>query len=525
MNPTLHRPPPLADRPWVDTRFQGFVEAAPDAVVIIDRQGCIVLVNSQAERLFGYERRELLGRPVELLIPERFRKAHPEHRFRYFAAPRTRAMGSGLELSGQRRDGTEFPVEISLAPLETDDGVLVASTIRDVTERKRAEEARSQLAAIVDSSDDAIVGETLDGIITSWNKGAERLFGYTAEEMIGHPVSQLLPEADTEQTRDERARLIWEEPEIMKRLSEGGRVEPFESVRRRKDGASIGVAVTISPIRDSHGKVIGASKVARDISDRKRADAALARAKEAAESASREFEAFSYSVAHDLRAPLRAIDGFSLALLEDYADKLDDEGRRYLTRVRDSAQFMAQLIESLLALARITQGDIQRAPVDLSGIARAAAERLRAARPERNVELVIEDGMTCVGDGRLLGVLLENLLGNAWKFTGKREQAHVEVGSRREGEELVFFVRDDGAGFDMAFAKKLFGVFQRLHAVTEFEGIGIGLATVQRIVRRHGGRVWAEGKVGEGATFHFTLSEGGAAHGQQASNLVDRGQL
>jgi PAS domain S-box-containing protein len=372
----------------------------------------------------------------------------------------------------------------------------VSSAIRDVTERKWSEELRSRLAAIVDSSDDAVIGKTLDGTITTWNRGAERIFGYGADETIGKPVSMLLPPGRK-----------GEEPEIMKRLRTGERVEPFETVRRRKNGQDIDVSVTISPIHDSRGNVIGASKVARDISERKRAQEALARAKEDAEAASREFEAFSYSVAHDLRAPLRGIDGFSQALIEDYSDKLDAEGRRQLGRVRESAQRMAQLIEHLLMLARVTQSDLRRERVDLSAIARAAAARLQGAQSPRNVELRIADGLVGEGDSRLLGIVLDNLLGNAWKFTARRATAHIEFGSQEKAGQIVFFVRDDGAGFDMAYAPKLFGVFQRLHAPSEFEGIGIGLATVQRIVRRHGGRIWAEGAVDRGATFYFTLDE------------------
>ena len=221
-----------------------------------------------------------------------------------------------------------------------------------------------------------------------------------------------------------------------------------------------------------------------------------------------ELESFSYSVAHDLRAPLRSIDGFSLALLEDYGDKLDEEGLQYLRYVRESAQQMAQLIDDLLTLSRVARSDFQREPIDLCDIARQVAARLKGAEPKRRVDLVLPDGLAALGDERLMTVVFENLLGNAWKFTGKTAHPRIEIGVTA-GTPPVYFVRDNGAGFDMAYAGKLFGVFQRLHAASEFEGTGIGLATVQRVIRRHGGRIWAEGAVGKGAGFFFTLEAGG----------------
>jgi signal transduction histidine kinase len=223
------------------------------------------------------------------------------------------------------------------------------------------------------------------------------------------------------------------------------------------------------------------------------------------ENANKELEAFSYSVSHDLRAPLRSIDGFSQAILEDYSDKLDAEGQADLRRVRAATQRMGQLIDDMLDLSRVTRAKITREHVDLSALVRAVGAELQKAEPERRIDFTVADGLTVEGDSRLLRIALENLLRNAWKFTGKHPTAKIEFGFAQNNGNSAYFVRDDGAGFDMAYANKLFGAFQRLHAMTEFNGTGVGLATVQRIISRHGGRVWAEGEVEKGAIFYFTL--------------------
>jgi signal transduction histidine kinase len=237
--------------------------------------------------------------------------------------------------------------------------------------------------------------------------------------------------------------------------------------------------------------------------------AARTREKEAAEAANRELEAFSYSVAHDLRAPLRGINGFSIALLEDYGDTLDAGAKVLLRRVTTSAERMGHIIDALLSLARLSTFELRHETVDLARMARAIVEQLRAAEPGRSVQLVAPETVLARGDPRLLRAVLENLLGNAWKFTRKRADGRIELGAAPSPEGMRYFVRDNGAGFDMAFADRLFAPFQRLHSVDQFEGTGVGLATVQRIIRRHGGRVWAEGKEHQGATFQFTLPADG----------------
>jgi PAS domain S-box-containing protein len=362
-----------------EDKFRNLLESAPDAMVIVDGAGDIQLVNAQTEKLFGYSRQEMIGRPVELLIPKRYHDRHAGHRDAYSQIPRPRSMGAGLELHGVRKDGAEFLVEISLSPLQTEAGILISSAIRDVTEQRAAQE---------------------------------------------------------------------------------------ELERQR---------------------------------------AALARSNAELTAANKELEAFSYTVSHDLRAPLRHIDGFARILKDEHAESLSDQAVRYLDRILQAANHMGHLVDDLLNLAHISRKEIVGQKVDIDDLARQAIEEVPQEAESRDIEWRIEPLPELECDPGLLKLVLINLLSNAVKFTRGCQPAVIEVGTRQIEGATAIYVRDNGVGFDQKYADKLFGVFQRLHRQEDFEGTGIGLATVQRIIHRHGGAIWAEAELGRGATFFFTL--------------------
>ncbi|MBK8173417.1 MAG: PAS domain S-box protein [Sandaracinaceae bacterium] len=486
---------PERDSDHADKFLDAIIENIPDMIFVKDAAGlAFKKFNRAGERLLGVAREALIGKnDYDLFPPEQAKFFQEKDRNTLNGKTMVEIDEEPIETATGRRwlHTKKVPV------LDVDGSPLYLLGIsEDITEKKADEEALRRLAALVDSSSDAIVSTSPDGQITTWNLGAEKLFGFRAEEIIGKHISALVPPSRLAESRA-----------VTQRLKSTGAVVPYETVRRRKDGREVDVSISSSLIHDRAGEVIGISKIVRDITELKRAELAVVRARDVAEAANRELESFSYSVAHDLRAPLRAIDGFSQALLEDCAEVLNPEGRDHLDRVRKNAQHMAQLIDALLALSRMTRSEVERAPVDLSAIAQSAADTLKRASPQRKVEVTVQEGLQATGDARLLSIVFTNLLGNAWKFTAKQPVARIDVSCVEDNGRHVYRVRDNGAGFDMAFAGKLFGVFQRLHPVAEFEGTGVGLATVQRIIRRHGGEVWAQSSLGDGATFCFTLSE------------------
>jgi PAS domain S-box-containing protein len=539
-----------------EKRFENLLEAAPDAIIIVNGAGIIQIINAQTEKMFGYLRGELVGMPVEILVPHSVHSKHSAHRDAYSQAPQPRSMGAGLNLHGRRKDGTEFPVEISLSPIDTAEGTLISSSIRDVTERKKFElklkETEQRFRLLVEGVKDyAIIGLDPQGLISSWNRGAERIKGYSAGEIIGKHLSCFYP-------ADDVARNL--PGELLGRAAKDGVVEQ-EGWRVRKDGTQFWADVLITALRDDAGQLLGFAKITRDATERRNLEQELRNANEFLEHrvsqrtselaavntqlrsrqseisalndslearvaertaelvrTNSELEAFSYSVSHDLRTPLRHVDGFARILKEEYAAELPAEGHRFLERILNSTTHMGHLIDDLLNLARIGRKEIKRLDTQMSNLVKQALSDLRPEE-DRTIEWRVDLLPTLNCDPGLIKLVFINLLANASKFTRTRPSAVIEVGSCLTDGIFTLFVRDNGVGFDPKYADKLFGVFQRLHRQEDFEGTGIGLATVQRIIHRHGGRIWAESSPGNGATFYFTL--GSQPHAAESHETVE----
>ena len=482
--------------------YRRLFEAARDGILILDVDtGRITDVNPFLVELLGFSRDEMVGKTVGELSP-------------FKDVVSNQAMLERLQKDGyvrhenlplETKDGRHIAVEFVSNVYEAGDKKVIQCNVRDITLRNQAEMVSKQLSAIVESSDEAIIGKDLNGIVNSWNPGAQKIFGYAAAEIMGGSITKIIPEGFQE-----------EENLALERIKRGEGVQRYETVRQTKDGRLIDVLVTASPIKDLAGKIVGISKMAHDITERKHAEEKIRRLNESLEqrvvertaqleAANQELEAFSYSVSHDLRAPLRAVNGFAGIVLEDFGPQLPEEGRGYLERIRAGALRMGALIDDLLAFSRLSRQSVNRQTVNSTRIVQEALDELKPLRDGRQIEIKIGELPACHGDPALLKQIWVNLISNAIKYTRGREPGIIEIGCARENDEDVFFVRDNGAGFDMQYANKLFGVFQRLHREDQFEGTGVGLAIVQRIVHRHGGRIWAKAEVNRGATFYFTI--------------------
>ena len=493
-----------------EEKFRSIVESSPAAMHFyrFEGDGRLILegVNPAAERMMGVGHRTLVGKTIEEVFPN---------------------LGNTEVLNIHRKVATgeigsqvfEMPYKdahlfgfYDVRVFRAGPG-MIASIFVDITERKQAEqELRAYSHRLAVATEAAVMGVWEWDVATdavTWDDRMFEIYGLPRTAQMTYPQwKRMIHAEDLPQVEHHLRRAVAEK-----------KVGYFNfRILRSSDGELRHIQAAASVIADEKGQVTDVVGVNFDITSSKLAEEEIRKLNTELEkrvadrtiqlaAANRELESFAYSVSHDLTAPLRGIDGWSLALLEDYGDQLDERGRQHLNRVRAETQRMGQLIDDLLKLSRLTRAEMRRNVVDISELAQNIARRFQEDQPDRHMEFIIQPGLTDRGDARLLRIALTNLLGNAVKFTGKQPQARIEFGLTHVKDRPVYFVRDNGAGFDMAFSKKLFGAFQRMHKASEFPGTGIGLATVQRIIQRHGGRIWAEAQVNHGASFYFTLDE------------------
>jgi two-component system sensor histidine kinase/response regulator len=484
----------ITDRKKAEQKFRGLLESAPDAMVIVGRSGTIALVNTQTERLFGYSREELLGKPVEVLVPERYRTNHPAHRNDFFSHPRARSMGAGLELHGLRRDGTEFPVEISLSPLETEDGTLVMSAIRDISDRKKAEKKFKDL---LEAAPDAMVIVNRDGEIVLVNSQTERLFGYGRAELLGSPIEILVPERYRNKHPDHRKH-FFSEPRVR---SMGAGLELYGL---RRNGTEFPVEISLSPLESEEGLFV--SSAIRDVTERKRFEQAL-------HDANRHKSEFLANMSHELRTPLNAVIGMA-GLLTDTV--LNEEQKDFANTIRLSGDHLLAVINDILDYSKLESGKlpIEHISYCVAGVVEEALEMVAAKAREKNLELAYELSPevphSVLGDpGRVRQALL-NFLSNAVKFTQKGEVlVTVSAEPVLEGRRMLSFaVRDTGIGLTREQCTRMFqGFSQADHSIArKYGGTGLGLAISRRLAELMGGRVWVESEFGKGSTFYFSVA-------------------
>jgi PAS domain S-box-containing protein len=499
---------------------RGITEGAAAAIVASGSQGKRVFTLIGAERYYhtllevmdegvvallpggviGYANRafaELVRTPLEQVVGSPFARFLPAEQGPAFTSLLERCGDShqGAEFTLRAGDGSLVPVQLSAQHLEGDLLGTFCLAITDLTEQKKREQAQAHLAAIVESSDDAIIGVTLDAIIVSWNRGAERLYGYTSEEVIGRSVTLLAPLSRP-----------GEPLSILERVKRRDAVEHYETVRVRKDGREVQVSLRISPVKDAAGSVTGLSAIARDITDRKKAEEALALARRTEELArsNAELEQFASVVSHDLQEPLRTVANFAQFLQERYKGRLDAKADEFIGFMVDGVTRMQELINDLLAYSRVGSRGKEFVPADCAAVLEQALQNLQAAADESGAQVTHDPLPIVKCDRAQIMQVFQNLVANSIKFRSA-QPPHIHVAVERKRSEWVFSVKDNGIGIDPQFAERVFEIFQRLHTRREYPGTGIGLAIAKKIVQRHGGRIWVESKLHQGATFFFTL--------------------
>lgn len=471
------------------------IESASNGILIVDAQAPdmpTVYCNSGFERITGYSKQEVIGQNCRFLQGQD--KDQPElARLRKALQDEEECR---VELRNYKKDGTFFWNELYITPVRNPQGEVshFVGVQTDITEAKRARLASLELAAIIESCEEAIIGKTIEGIIQSWNKGAERLYGYTEKEVLGKPITILFPEDKMQEFED-----------IMSNIRSHQGIQQLETIRRRKDGKNIQVAITISPITDQTGHLIGSSTLAYDITERKQREKDLAEKTEELARSNQELQQFAYVASHDLQEPLRMVSSYTQLLRKRYKGQLDADADEFIGFAVDGANRMQQLICDLLEYSRVGAKETPIEPVDCNVIMRSVIDNLSSSIEETQGQVTTDVLPTLKANPTQLSQLFQNLLGNAMKFKGEVRPI-VHVTAKKEGTNWRFAFRDNGIGIPTDQQQRIFDIFQRLHSRSEYPGTGIGLAICKKIVESHGGRIWVTSSPGEGSTFYFTLA-------------------
>jgi PAS domain S-box-containing protein len=488
-----------------EAKYRGLLEAAPDAMVVVNQNGEIVLLNIRAEELFGYSRDELLGQKVTTIIPEGFAERLIADGLRSAAEALMQQIGTGIELNGRRKNGSEFPIEIMLSPLESPEGIVVTAAIRDITARKTAERHLAQTEAryrgLLEAAPDAMVVVSQNGEIVLLNIRAEKQFGYSRDELLGQKVTTIIPEGFAERLIADGLRSAAEA--LIQQIGTG-----IELHGRRKNGSEFPIEIMLSPLASPKGILVTAA--IRDITARKKAEA---HARELSRS-NEELEQFAYIASHDLQEPLRMVTSYTQLLSKRYKGKLDANADEFIAFAVDGATRMQRLIQDLLAYSHVGTKGIELLEIPSEYALQQALANLQDAIEASGARISHESIPVVLADELQLIQLFQNLVGNAIKYkAGEAPVVHVSSVSNGGGR-WMFSVQDNGIGVDPQYFEKIFGMFQRLHRRDEFAGTGIGLAICKKIVERHGGTISVESKPGQGCTFFFTLA------GSQGQSLM-----
>ena len=483
-------------------KYRGLLEAAPDAMVVVNQAGEIVLLNVQAEKQFGYRRDELVGQKVKNIIPEGFAERLIADETRTAAEALAQQIGTGIELIGRRKDGSDFPIEIMLSPLESAEGILVTAAIRDISVRKEAEKHLAQMEGryrgLLEAAPDAMVVVNQGGEIVLLNVQAEKQFGYRRDELLGQKVKNIIPEGFAERLVADALRSV--EDALAQQIGTG-----IELIARRKDGSEFPIELMLSPLESTEGILVTAA--VRDITTRKKAEANLLQKVEELNRSNEELGQFAYIASHDLQEPLRMVASYTQLLARRYKGKLDSDADEFISFAVDGASRMQRLIKDLLAYSRVGTKAKDLLDTPSEAALQQALINLRGALEESGAQVTHDPLPIVLADEMQLIQLFQNLVGNAIKYQNPGIP-RVHISAARNGEKRwTFSVQDNGLGIDSQYFEKIFGMFQRLHKREEFEGTGVGLAICKKIVERHGGSISVESQLGRGSTFCFVLDE------------------